>query len=468
MNFFDDIDCYGDETAIITENSQHVSYKQLVNTADSLRAALTERCLVFCFCENDLESVTGYIGFLRSKIVPLLLSPRLHLQFVNHLLDSYKPKYIWIEKSNTLASLFSFEVVHEFGNYVLLATNNSEPYKLHDDLALLLTTSGTTGSPKLIRLSYQNLQSNSESIAQYLNISNTDKPITTLPMHYTYGLSIINSHLSKGSTIVLTNKSLIDRTFWELIKNHEVTTLSGVPYSYEILKKIRFENMNFPSLKILTQAGGKLSLEMTKYFAKVCEDKEIQFVVMYGQTEATARMSYLPSNIVMSKLGSIGIAIPGGQFWLEDDDNNPVTIPDTTGELIFKGKNVTMGYASNYLDLSKDDENGGILRTGDLAKFDQDGFYYIVGRKQRFLKIFGLRINLDEVEQLLLNKGYHNACSGIDEKMLVYVVEPVSTNEISSLITEMTGLNKSGFSIIPITQIPRNESGKILYASLPH
>ncbi|MGI2296573.1 AMP-binding protein [Paenibacillus sp. GXUN7292] len=468
MNFFDDIDCYEDSIAIITENSQSVSYRQLLDAADSLRAVLTERCLVFCFCENDLESVTGYLGFLRSKAVPLLLSPRLHLQLVDNLLDAYKPRYIWIKKNDTLTNYFSSEVVHEFESYVLLRTKYSESYKLHGDLALLLTSSGTTGSPKLIRQSYQNLQSNSESIAQYLNIKNTDKPITNLPMHYTYGLSIINSHLLKGSTIILTNKSLIDKAFWQLIKIHEVTTLSGVPYSYEILKKIRFESMNIPSLKVLTQAGGKLSLELTRYFSKLCEDKAIKFVVMYGQTEATARMSYLPSELVVSKLGSIGIAIPGGEFWIEDDNNVRVTEPDTIGELIFKGKNVTMGYASNYLDLCKDDENGGILRTGDIAKFDQDGFYYIVGRKQRFLKLFGLRINLDEVEQLLLSKGYNNACSGDDEKMLVYVVEPANTNEISTLITELIGVNKSGFKIVPITEIPRNESGKILYASLPH
>ena len=195
--------------------------------------------------------------------------------------------------------------------------------------------------------------------------------------------------------------SLIDKAFWVLLKTKEATTFGGVPYVYEMLKKLRFPRMDLPNLKILTQAGGKLSRELSEEFATICEQKGIRFLVMYGQAEAAPRMSYLPSEYAISKAGSIGIAIPGGEFWLVDDNGNVIPDSDTVGELIYKGDNVTMGYAASCEDLCKGDENGGVLKTGDMAKQDADGFYYIVGRKKRFLKLFGNRVNLDEVEQLI-------------------------------------------------------------------
>jgi acyl-CoA synthetase (AMP-forming)/AMP-acid ligase II len=333
---------------------------------------------------------------------------------------------------------------------------DGKPTTLFTDLALLLTTSGSTGSPKLVRLSYANLLSNALSIAEYLSINENERPITTLPMHYSFGLSVINSHLLKGATLLLTDKSLMEKDFWSLLKKEQATSLSGVPYTYEMLKRLRFFRMDLPSLRTLTQAGGKLNIELTKEFAEYAQNADKRFFVMYGQTEATARMSYLPYEQSLSKSGSIGIAIPGGAF----------TLLEESGELIYQGQNVSLGYAESAEDLAKGDENKGILYTGDLAKRDNDGYYYIIGRKKRFIKLFGNRINLDETESVLKTRYVDCACVGTDDKMIVYTTEQGKEAEIKQFISAQLHLNPNAFEVRPIDAIPKNSSGKTIYSEL--
>lgn len=465
MNYYDDIDVYGASTAIISEDSEHFSYAELLKAADAFKKNFDKRCLVFSVCKNSLESVVGYIGFLRARIVPVLLNDSINLELFDNLLRTYKPEFIWLPSEKAKNADWGNEV-YRYGSYVLLKTAFIIDYTLHEDLALLLTTSGSTGSPMLVRQSYKNINNNTHSIAQYLEIKQTDRPITTLPMSYTYGLSIINSHFLKGATVILTNKTFMDKAFWELLKTRKATTFGGVPYVYEMLKKLRFARMELPSLKILTQAGGKLSPDLSLEFATACEQKGIRFIVMYGQTEATARMSYLPSEYAISKAGSVGIAIPGGEFWIEDDKGAIIPDSDTVGELVYKGDNVTMGYALSCADLSKGDENGGVLRTGDMAKRDANGFYYIVGRKKRFLKLFGNRVNLDEVQHLIKGLGYDCVCAGEDDHLRIYTTDKENHAIIKNFVAGCTGINQSAFNVIYIESIPRNEVGKIIYSAL--
>jgi acyl-CoA synthetase (AMP-forming)/AMP-acid ligase II len=315
-----------------------------------------------------------------------------------------------------------------------------------------------------VRQSGENIASNTRSIIEYLKINPEDRAITTLPMSYTYGLSIITTHLSVGAALILTNKTLMNREFWNSLKTHEATTFGGVPYTYEMLKRLRFGRMELPSIKYLTQAGGKLSPELCAEFADICARKGMEFIVMYGQAEATARMSYLPWEYARSKPGSMGIAIPGGEFWITGDDGNRVTAPGVVGELVYRGKNVTLGYAESRFDLARGDERGGVLHTGDMARFDEDGFYYIAGRKKRFLKLFGNRVNLDEVEGLLKKAGFDCACGGVDDALRIYAAcEP---EEVRKFILNGTGINPAGFSVVGIDEIPSNESGKVLYSEL--
>ena len=465
MNFFDHIQDFGAATAVITEASERRTYADLAAASDVVCDKVGHRCLVFCLCENSFESIAGYIGFLRGRIVPVMLNSTISHEQLAGLLQTYRPEYIWLPKDKAASGNLGDEVLC-CGHYLLLKTHYVTDYLLHEELAMLLTTSGSTGSPMLVRQSYRNISTNADSITRYLGIADADRAITTMPMSYTYGLSIINSHLLKGALIILTKMTFMDKEFWEALRKHEATTFGGVPYVYEMLRKLRFSRMNLPSLKILTQAGGKLSPELAREFGEICVQKGIRFFIMYGQTEATARMSYLPSEHAVSKFASIGIAIPGGEFWLEDENGEVISASDTVGELVYKGENVTLGYAMGRMDLAKGDENEGVLRTGDIAKRDPDGFYYIVGRKKRFLKIFGNRINLDEVEQIIKKAGFDCACAGEDDHMRIYTSSTGNHAEIKNVAVRLTSIHPSAFEVVSIERIPRNESGKVLYSKL--
>ncbi|MDY6986711.1 MAG: AMP-binding protein [Thermodesulfobacteriota bacterium] len=465
MTFYDDISAYSNHTAIVTEQSTQISYKMLLSVADGIGTHIKERCLVFLLCRNCLESVAGYVGILRARAVPVLINEAIDTSFLTNLMEAYHPEYVFAP-TDTQKATYARTPLYSFDHYTLAKTGYTGESQCDDQLALLLMTSGSTGSPRFVRQSYKNINSNAEAISQYLQIEAADRPITTMPMNYTYGLSIINSHLLNGASIVLTQDTLMNRKFWDLMKAHSVTTFGGVPYIYEMLKKLRFERMELPALKYLTQAGGRLSPELSARFADYCNHKSIRFIVMYGQTEATARMAYLPWEHARTKVGSVGMPIPGGNFWLEDDSGKRIPGSHRPGELVYQGDNVTMGYAENRQDLCKGDDNGGILHTGDMAKRDEDGFYYIVGRKNRFLKMFGHRVSLDEVEQLVRTVGYDCACTGVDDNLNIYLTKPDDNDKVKNLVIHRMGINQAGFSIIPIDDLPWNEAGKVMYSAL--
>lgn len=458
MGIFEGIEKYGDDLAIISEGKE-ISYQTLVSHTRELADAVGGRCLVFLVCSNTYPSLAGYVSFLRNNIVPLMINHTMNIEMFERLVETYKPKYIWQPKGfsagNSVFELYDYE----------LTAQDGEEYALADELALLLTTSGSTGSPKYVKQSYSNIRSNAESIIEYLDIRSTDRAITTLPMSYTYGLSIINTHILKGASIVLTEEPIMQRRFWDILKKYEANNFGGVPYTYETLKKLRFERMELPSLRYITQAGGKLGKELHLQFANICKEKGIKLIVMYGQTEATARMSWLPWERSIEKAGSIGIAIPGGEFSLIDVNDELIADSNVAGELVYKGPNVTMGYAVSNKELALPDERGGVLETGDMAYRDEDGYFYIAGRKKRFLKVYGNRLNLDEMDGLLREAGYEAVTAGEDNHVKIYAVNG-DAGEIISFLVKKTSLNMHAFEVIPIRQIPRSESGKVLYTEL--
>jgi acyl-coenzyme A synthetase/AMP-(fatty) acid ligase len=329
-----------------------------------------------------------------------------------------------------------------------------------------MTTSGSTGSPKFVRLSYSNLFDNATKISQYLNIQSSDRPITTMQPSYSYGLSIINSHLIKGASIIMTECTLFEKKFWDIFKKEKATTFGGVPFIFEILKKIKFNKMNLPYLNYITQAGGKLNKYLLGEFIKISEEKKIKFYVMYGATEATARMSYLDCKWIKKKFGSIGKPLKEGKFYICNDKNTIIKKSNTVGELIYEGNNVMLGYAEKIKDLGKQSINKKKLHTGDLAKRDEDGFYYITGRKNRYLKMFGLRINLDEIEQQIKSTGIDAACFGSDDNLNIFITNSRKRNFITKFLTQNLKINKSSLSINTVKKIPRNQDGKILYSNL--
>ena len=456
---------YDDLLAVINDKGEKVTYKELHFFSDILYTKINHRCLVFCLCQNSIDSIKGYVSFLNNKVVPLMLDANLEIDFLINFIKIYKPEFLWIPQKR-MEDFPQDEIIFSSDEYCLIKLQTDSIFPMHDDLALLLTTSGSTGSPKLVRLSYDNVLANAQSIAKYLSISFMERPITTLPMYYSFGLSIINSHLLKGATLLLTSYSIIQKEFWNFLKTEQATSLSGVPYTYEILKRLRFFRMDLPSIKTLTQAGGKLNVELNREFAEYCQSTDRSFFAMYGQTEATARMSYLPCQQSISKLGSIGIAIPGGEFYLIDENGDVINEYDRVGELVYLGKNVSLGYAECGDDLMLGDENYGTLYTGDLAKMDTDKYYYIVGRKKRFIKLFGNRVNLDETEQLLKSLILDCACTGVDDKMVIFITEAERLDEVKKYISTKTGINYSGFEVKYVDTIPKNSSGKTIYSKL--
>ena len=471
MGFYEAKPEYRDHLMLMDDNGMRVTYGGFEVFCDTVGKKLETGTLMVIFCENSIGSVFFYLTCLNKGIVPLLLDKNMDSKLAEGLIQTYRPDYVAMPAGSSPASetCTGKPVAAGYG-YVVIQCEKEEKTRLHKDLALLLTTSGSTGSPKLVRQSRENIISNAEAIAAYLELDESERPITVLPMNYTYGLSIINSHLQVGAAILLTNHTLFDQEFWTFARKAGATSLSGVPYTFEMLKRLSFFKMELPALKTLTQAGGKLSEKLHREFAEYAEKHGKKFVVMYGQTEATARMGYLPAEKAITKCGSMGIAIPGGTFRLMEDERTEITAPDTVGELVYEGKNVTMGYAQCCEDLAKGDERGGILYTGDMAKRDVDGYYYITGRKKRFLKMFGKRVNMDEIEQMVKSEydGVGTACTGVDDHMKIYVegeTEGLCTR-IETWLAEKTGIHPRGIQVISIAEIPKNDSGKTLYHAL--
>ena len=457
---------YSNNIAVICEDGRQISYAELDEHSHMLAKQIMPRSLVFNFCSNTFGSLAGYVSCLQHGNVPLMLDQHIDHNLLNKFIELYRPDYLYIPKEKI--SEFSFDTVYEAEEYILLKTPYRKVYPLHDDLALLLTTSGSMGSPKFVRQSYRNIEANTQAIVNYLKIDAGERAITSLPMNYTYGLSVINSHLAVGASLILTDATLMQREFWTLISDYGATSFAGVPYTYEMLDKLRFMRRELPLLKTLTQAGGKLSPEFHRKFAEYAATTGKNFVVMYGQTEATARMGWLPPEKSLAKAGAMGIAIPGGKFSLIDAEGRVITEPDIVGELVYDGENVALGYAENGTDLAKGDEWHGHLVTGDMAKIDSDGFYYIVGRKKRFLKIFGNRVNLDETERLIKSK-FNNldcACCGCDDAMKIFVTNDNCLKDVQNFVAETSKLNFSAFKVKYIENLPKNEAGKTLYKQL--
>lgn len=455
---------FKDNIACITPRGEQLTYGELQALSDNIRCKTEPHQLVFCMCGNTIGALAGYVTFVNNNNATLMLDAHIDQSAFEALYTTYQPRYVWAPEVFTLKE--GVNSVYSGNGYTLWQIDGNKTL-VYDDLSVLLTTSGSTGSPKLVRLSKRNLESNARSIIEYLHVTKDERPVTSLPMYYSFGLSVVNSHLLAGATILLTPASYVEREFWQFANENSFTSFSGVPYTFEIMKKLKLWKQPMPTLRTLTQAGGKLSNELLQFFMEKYEPQGVKFYLMYGQTEATARMSYLEPEYGQSKLGSIGKGIPGGRFSLADDEGRVIETTNEVGELVYEGANVSLGYAECKEDLTKGDENHGVLHTGDMAYCDDDGFYFIVGRKKRFLKLFGNRISLDYVETLLKEKLRECVCVGDDSKLIIYTTDNgFDENEIIDFIVGRTKIVRTVFSVRHIDEIPRSESGKILYKEL--
>ncbi|WP_051461444.1 AMP-binding protein [Tomitella biformata] len=445
---------HGDRLAII-DGAQRLTYAELAQRVDAFAALLgPRRTLVQLTAGNSLDSVIAYLAALCAGH-PVLIAPGDNPSAGDAVAQAYRPGI-------TVA-----------GGRI---TRHGGPAPdLHPDLALLLSTSGSTGSPKLVRLSAANVQANAESIAEYLNLGADDRTITTLPMHYCYGLSVLHSYLLRGATVVLSDRSVTDPDFWRLVREERVTGLAGVPYTFDLFERIGFADLDLPHLRYLTQAGGRMAPTRVQNYAALGQRRGWDLYVMYGQTEATARMAYLPPELAMDAPDAIGRAIPGGRLRVDPvpDSGTDAGAGSGAGELVYTGPNVMMGYALTPADLALGAELAE-LRTGDLATCGEDGLFRIVGRRSRFAKIFGLRIDLQRVESAL-GEGLPLSCVGSDEGLAVIVEAPTPPaptprterdQQLRSAAAAAAGLPESVVRVFEVEALPRTSSGKPDYAAM--
>ncbi|MFB8001036.1 AMP-binding protein [Nocardia sp. NPDC056000] len=446
---------FGDRTAIIGDDGHELSYAELAaricDFANRLRAEqvssepggecrATEpvRRLVALAARNDIGSLVAYLGALEAGCAVLLTG----------------------SVSDEMLRVYDPDIVVESGDGAIpepRLRRTGSAHTLHPELALLLSTSGSTGSPKLVRLSYRNLLANAESIAEYLDIRETDRAATTLPLFYCYGLSVVHSHLLRGASLLMTSRSVLEPEFWDDFRCHRATSFAAVPYTFDLLERVGFERMALPRLRYITQAGGKLDPDRVRHYARMGARAGWDFYVMYGQTEATARMAYLPPGLAATQPDCIGIPIPGGSFSLEPVDEGG-------DELVYRGPNIMMGYAESPAELALGPQLTE-LRTGDLACRTPEGLYRVIGRRSRFAKIFGLRIDLQRIESGLAAAGYTVCCTD-DAESLVVAVTGEDAAAAAQLAAQLSGLPVSAVRVCTVGEIPRLPSGKPDYPAI--
>jgi acyl-CoA synthetase (AMP-forming)/AMP-acid ligase II len=402
--------------------------------------------VVFALTPTELGAVARYLGALAAGRPIALLDPDLDDTVLRGLVGRFEPVQV------TGVRTAPPEGYRADGDSWVRRSPAVEP---HPELALLLTTSGSTGNPKLVRLSRTAVFANAAAIGDSLGITPDDVAPTTLPLFYTYGLSVLNSHVLRGATVVLERGGILQRDFWSAVGDHGVTSLAAVPYQYEMLRRLRFDPAAHPSLRTLTQAGGRLRPALVEDFAQRMAAVDGRLFVMYGQTEATARMSVLPPDRIADKLGSAGVPIPGGRLSIVD------------GEVVFSGPNVMMGYAESAADLARGDDLRGVLRTGDLGHLDDEGFLFLTGRLKRIGKVFGVRVNLDDVERTLAPHGAVAAVAG-EDKLHVFVegADHDLARSVRGELATFLGTHFSGLDVRGIDALPLLPTGKVDYRSL--
>ncbi|MGE0869038.1 MAG: AMP-binding protein [Kofleriaceae bacterium] len=434
---------HDDRVALVdAATQQRISYGELrervAREAAGLRDAAGPDGIAVMFAANDVSSIVALYAGFAARVPVALFDRSLDDDRAHALLERYRPEVIRGRRFDTA-----------------VPRGGVAPDR---ELALLLSTSGTIGSPKLVRLAHAAVAANARSIAGVLGLGPDEVAITSLPIHYAYGLSVVISHLAAGATVVLTDHAVISDAFWQACRDHGVTSLAGVPYSYDMLRRIDLDRLAPPSLRTLTQAGGALDPGQVRRFHTIAANRGGQLFVMYGQTEATARIAVLPPSELPARAGWVGKAIPGGSLAIE------------AGEVVYRGANVMMGYAEQRDDLARGDELGGVLHTGDLGELDGEGFLRITGRSRRIAKVFGRRVSLDELQQLAHASAAGAAVAVIAgrDRVRVFVEGggPPAVDSIRRGLAAATGLHHSGFEVVELPALPRLASGKLDYRAL--
>lgn len=445
------IDAKHDKDYVVTVNEVEKLTLQIPNIN-------SKRSLVFYYSEFDsIESFLTYFAFLKSNNAIALFGSNMNEDLKLGLEREYNPKFIYDVSRNSITDFNAIDSDNLQGLFQNLKDNSD--VEIDSNIKILLSTSGTTGSPKLVKLSDKNFISNSESILNYLPITSKDVTPINLSVYYSYGMSVFNSNAHAGGTLVYNCGDMLSKEFWINLSRYSFTSFSGVPYMYEMLSRIGFLKKEYPSLRYMTQAGGRLSDGLIQQFNLYTQQHHINLFIMYGQTEATARMSFVPYDNLSHKIGSIGIPVMNGIF----------EIDEVTSELVYKGPNVFGGYSTCQKDLQVWEKIKS-LYTGDIARKDDEGYYFIIGRSKRFAKLYGYRVNLDEIETMVkkeLSIAQIVCLSSNDESLEFYTTEDnLSVGSIQEIVSVKYKLPPSIIKLNYLLDFPLTPNGKIDYKAL--
>lgn len=459
------------EYALISRVDGKMTYQQLgkrlLQMHEEVGNLICERRLCVLVADHSMECILLYLMCMNNRIPLLLIDERDIINTLPDILKNFLPAFVWIPcKYENNRRIWDICMDGAYGlqrkeNGYLCFFGKKESYFMPSELALLISTSGSMGGAKYVCLSYENLLDNAQNIIKSLRIERGERAAIMLPISYSYGLSIVNTYLYQGGTLLIGDAMIAEKGFWEFLRFEKVNALCGVPYTYEIMEKIGVFRKKIKSLKKMTQAGGKLDLARQRYFAELARTNGFDFYVMYGQTEATARMSCFCLNREIEKIGSVGKAIPGGGFSVLSNE-------DGQGEIIYYGNNIFMGYAKDAVDFNKLC-SAKRLFTGDIGYLDADGYLYITGRKKRFVKMRGFRIDLDLIQDELRNEtGMEVICvkqRGAD-RMLVFSLEALhdGMRVLSDACHQL--MTKELADFIVLDEFPRNVNGKIAFGVL--
>ena len=443
-----------DTVLTYAELAQRVN--DVARTFDAYRGSL-----VFLLVRNDLATVLAMLGLRAARSAVVLLDADVGSEALQAFCDAYHPEAVIAstERAGTPRNVA--------GVTLWIDAHAGEPATpVHADLALCLATSGCTGSPKLVQLAGAAVDANARGIATALGITPDDRAVTCLPLHYAYGLSLLTSHLVAGASIVVTSANVMDAAFWPLVREHAVTALAGVPFTYELLEKLRLSRVIPPAVGIMTQAGGKLPEDVALRVHAFMAERGGRFHMMYGQTEATARITVMPHDCLPARVGCVGRAIPGGTLEIHDDGGT-VLPHGLIGEVVYRGPNVMLGYATTRCDLALGDTMAGTLRTGDLGQLDADGGLRITGRLKRIGKLFGVRIDLDVVENLAARDAPAAVIEGAD-RLVVFSAgnDSVDLARLGARLAARLRVQQRNIDVRRVTTLPRTASGKIDYSAL--
>lgn len=449
--------------AVVSDGEDTLTYGELRALVADSKAALacSVKALILIDSPRTVAGMVGYLAALSAGHSVVLVDdggPRAAAEVIT----GYSPDLVVTHEDTQLGELvqrLGFRRRPEMPLPTWARIADHAAAAVHPDLGLLARTSGSLGPSKTVRISYANLRANALAIADALGLRDADRTMTGLPLDFSFGLSMVNSALAAGGSIALTRQPPSSRQFWTLLDRAGGTVAGAVTSTYRFLRSTGWDPARHPTLRLLLQAGGPVDGETRNYCRSRVARHGGEFIPMYGQTEATARIAYLPAALARAHDGSVGVAVPGSRLAIEAQGSAPA--PDgTIGEIVVSGAGVMLGYALDRADLSLGDLQGGVLHTGDLG-YVRDGCLYITGRADRQVKVFGRRVDLDQLERYLLERGVTAAAEALDDEHIAMLVEPeVSRRDLRREVAAKLGLPAPAIRLVTAA-LPRTASGKV-------